>query len=416
MNDSEWIRSERKRLKRVYRQAFERLNEILFQEDPVGINFEDNTDEYEPEVGTILPRLAGCGSAGEVRAVIHEEFVRWFDAPTAGPPDSYTAIAERTWNDVVPIVRGSAGKEQARMVAWGAGRLPWQPEHGVAAAEIFGSFAGHSAAHTEASVQRAPALLRGVRSKVLFPVAPVECASDRRVGSITGHRGVQAWVEVAQHAALEASEGLAWLQHHVIHEALLLMEQGPVRHRERLQIARRLACRKSEGLPGKVRDLDFAVVGKTLSNLDRGVRLHANLEPERLFDLEGKRGRRESEGRDISHGSKVVRVERGRVHRAAADRARAVLVPQGEQGARTPLETEVVVRIGSVEGDRCPGLQERDSGTPIGVDFAPPRLSGASAHPAVGPRNGVGGQSDQWLLVSLPATRRRLDDSVASRC
>jgi hypothetical protein len=109
MEDPEQIRAERKRLKREYGQAFERLNEILFQEDPVRINFEVNTDEYEPEVGTILPRLAGCASANDVRTVVHQEFVRWFDPSTAGPPDNYTVIAERIWRDVLPIVRSRPG-------------------------------------------------------------------------------------------------------------------------------------------------------------------------------------------------------------------------------------------------------------------------------------------------------------------
>ena len=44
--------------------------------DPVGINFESNTDEYEPEVGTILPQLRSCKSADDVRRMVDREFVR----------------------------------------------------------------------------------------------------------------------------------------------------------------------------------------------------------------------------------------------------------------------------------------------------------------------------------------------------
>ncbi len=66
------------------------------------INFEENTDEYEPEVGTILPRLRTCRSEDDVRQVVHEEFVKWFDVTTAGPPDRYQAIAMRVWDEVVP--------------------------------------------------------------------------------------------------------------------------------------------------------------------------------------------------------------------------------------------------------------------------------------------------------------------------
>jgi len=78
------IRRERDELKRRYRVAYQRLNDIIFSEDPIGINFKENTDEYEPEVGTILPRLRDCRSKDDVERVVHEEFVRWFDVQTAG--------------------------------------------------------------------------------------------------------------------------------------------------------------------------------------------------------------------------------------------------------------------------------------------------------------------------------------------
>src|SRR5690606_37305717 len=51
---------------------------------PCGVAFEENTDEYEAEVGTILPRLRSCASADDVQRVVHEEFCRWFGADQAG--------------------------------------------------------------------------------------------------------------------------------------------------------------------------------------------------------------------------------------------------------------------------------------------------------------------------------------------
>jgi len=48
---------ERQALRRHYPVLFDEVSSILFRHDPIGINFETNTDEYEPEVGTILPRL-----------------------------------------------------------------------------------------------------------------------------------------------------------------------------------------------------------------------------------------------------------------------------------------------------------------------------------------------------------------------
>jgi hypothetical protein len=37
-------------VKRPFKAAYERVSEILFAEDPIGINFDDNTDEYEPSI------------------------------------------------------------------------------------------------------------------------------------------------------------------------------------------------------------------------------------------------------------------------------------------------------------------------------------------------------------------------------
>lgn len=91
---SRWRRSA---VKRRYGTLFHETSALLFRLDPIGINFEDNTDEYDPEVGTILPRLARCRSALEVRGVVFEEFVRWFGPETAGEERNYTAVAEELW-------------------------------------------------------------------------------------------------------------------------------------------------------------------------------------------------------------------------------------------------------------------------------------------------------------------------------
>lgn len=105
MSDAEEIRRKRADLRRAYGTAYVLLSEILFREDPIGINYEDNTDEYEPEVGTILPRLRDARSVGDVRQIVHEEFVKWFDELTAGPPENYQVVAERAWAEVVPLLR-----------------------------------------------------------------------------------------------------------------------------------------------------------------------------------------------------------------------------------------------------------------------------------------------------------------------
>jgi hypothetical protein len=98
--EKEKIQAERKSLRREYGELHDRLSRLLFKWDPIGINFEDNTDEYEPEVDTILPRLRSCGSAEDVQRVVYEEFCRWFDPDQAGPLEAYERIGREIWAEI----------------------------------------------------------------------------------------------------------------------------------------------------------------------------------------------------------------------------------------------------------------------------------------------------------------------------
>ncbi len=81
---------------------------ILFRHDPIGVSFDDNTDEYDSEVGTILPRMSRCASADEVRHVVFDEFQKWFTPEVAGDEMKYDAIARELW------ALWSAGRSPAR--------------------------------------------------------------------------------------------------------------------------------------------------------------------------------------------------------------------------------------------------------------------------------------------------------------
>jgi hypothetical protein len=98
---------EKKRLKEKYGKLFDATAALLFQHDPICINFEENIDEYELEARTILPRLRNCRCAADVTRVVHEEFVRWFSFE-AGPVERYEKIGEelwRLWNDHGGLIR-----------------------------------------------------------------------------------------------------------------------------------------------------------------------------------------------------------------------------------------------------------------------------------------------------------------------
>ena len=87
------LREERKRLSTTCKALLDEISAILFRHDPIGINFDDNTDEYDAEAGTILARLRPDASVEEVTAIVHEEFIRWFGTDTAGPRQKYSAFA-----------------------------------------------------------------------------------------------------------------------------------------------------------------------------------------------------------------------------------------------------------------------------------------------------------------------------------
>jgi len=54
-------------------------------------------DEYDPEVGTVLPRLRGATSCGDVRTILYEEFLHWFGEDVAGRIEYYDQAAENIW-------------------------------------------------------------------------------------------------------------------------------------------------------------------------------------------------------------------------------------------------------------------------------------------------------------------------------
>lgn len=89
----------RKAIQLEYGELFEALSKLLFQADPMSISCETNTDEYEPEVGTIIPRLKQAQSEADVRQIIHEEFCTWFGSKTAGPIENYADIASKIWTE-----------------------------------------------------------------------------------------------------------------------------------------------------------------------------------------------------------------------------------------------------------------------------------------------------------------------------
>ena len=93
---AEQARKDRPTVKAKFGPLFDEVSAILFRHDPMHVNFVTNIDEYEPEVGTILPRLKDCRSARDVQKVVYEEFEQWFGIP--GKPEKYRLLSQEIWS------------------------------------------------------------------------------------------------------------------------------------------------------------------------------------------------------------------------------------------------------------------------------------------------------------------------------
>jgi hypothetical protein len=93
------LRRERERIKEAYPAAHRWLRDLLARHDPLGlIAVGAPSDEYEEQADTLLPRLLELRRAGEpeeeaVLRIVHEEFVKWHGAATAGAAERYAVGA-----------------------------------------------------------------------------------------------------------------------------------------------------------------------------------------------------------------------------------------------------------------------------------------------------------------------------------
>lgn len=94
--------------KREYARLVEAVSRAIDRADPISLlSWGAPADEYSPEVDTIVPKLTGATSAEDVQRILHEEFLRWFDADTAGPLEAYQAVANEVWQAVVEYRRSA---------------------------------------------------------------------------------------------------------------------------------------------------------------------------------------------------------------------------------------------------------------------------------------------------------------------
>ena len=80
------------------RDLVDAVSAALFRADPIGINFDTNTDEYDAEAETIVLALPSAAGTEDVKTLTHAAFVQWFGAAIAGPIDRYGSVADDIWD------------------------------------------------------------------------------------------------------------------------------------------------------------------------------------------------------------------------------------------------------------------------------------------------------------------------------
>ncbi len=99
-------RAAREEVRRRYPELFAAVSAAMFRHDVIGLNFDTNSDEYDPEAGTVIPRLKDCSSAEDVATVLHEEYSNWFGPKTAGAKVKYAALVFVVRKNIAELHKG----------------------------------------------------------------------------------------------------------------------------------------------------------------------------------------------------------------------------------------------------------------------------------------------------------------------
>jgi hypothetical protein len=82
-----------------YQDLVAAVERAINEADPIGLLAGGApSDEYAPEIGTIIPLLANANRSDDVTGVLHGEFLRWFGDGIAGPRQAYEVPARQIWD------------------------------------------------------------------------------------------------------------------------------------------------------------------------------------------------------------------------------------------------------------------------------------------------------------------------------
>lgn len=82
-----------------YQDLVAAVERAINEADPIGLLAGGApSNEYAPEIGTMIPLLANAHRPDDVTGVLHGEFLRWFGEGTAGPRQAYEVPARQIWD------------------------------------------------------------------------------------------------------------------------------------------------------------------------------------------------------------------------------------------------------------------------------------------------------------------------------
>lgn len=121
---------DKKPAKREFIDIREAVAEALRRLDPIGLTEAGTpSSEYDPEIGTIMPRLREARTSDDLARIIHEEFVAWFGPETAGSEARYNVAANEIWSHwLLNRARVLSGSDDVELVEPGTVRVLYSGE------------------------------------------------------------------------------------------------------------------------------------------------------------------------------------------------------------------------------------------------------------------------------------------------
>jgi hypothetical protein len=95
---NESIEDYKKRRREEYGELFDKVSTILFEHDPVELDYETNIDEYEPEARRIMPLIKQADDVNHLATLLRNVFVQMFEGDDIDRKEGvYLQIAAKIW-------------------------------------------------------------------------------------------------------------------------------------------------------------------------------------------------------------------------------------------------------------------------------------------------------------------------------